>query len=94
MKISRRQLLEAVNSMVVAGGAAAIAGQADAEPIQDIKELDIKPGDTLVLETHTHLSRDQVAAIAKAFDAFLPGVRILVLDVGLRAAAVIKGSHT
>jgi hypothetical protein len=61
--------------------------------IDDVKRLDVKPGDTLVLTCERSLRGADCAAIRTQFDEeYGPGaVRLLVLDGGLRLGGVVGG---
>lgn len=60
--------------------------------IQDIRRLQIKPGDRLVLRLNSHLTQEQVGIVREHLERFAPGVPVLVLDPGMDLEVVAGGS--
>ncbi|TXI03391.1 MAG: hypothetical protein E6Q76_13930 [Rhizobium sp.] len=48
--------------------------------IEDIRRIEFRPGDRLVLRCKRVMSREQLQSIREAFDRFAPGIPVLVLD--------------
>ncbi len=48
--------------------------------IEDIRRIEFRPGDRLVLRCKRPISVDQQHSIREAFNMFAPGVPVLVLD--------------
>lgn len=57
--------------------------------IAGLMSIDVAPGDTLMLTTERRLTLEQLAFIRAQVEAFLPGLRTVVLDGGLRPAGVL-----
>ena len=51
--------------------------------IEDIRRIEFKPGDKLVLRVDRPMSCDAMGRIAKVFEEFAPGVPVLILEPGM-----------
>lgn len=60
--------------------------------LDDVKRLDVHPGDTVVLRCDTHLYPEALDQIDQAFaEKYGDTVKVLVLDGGLRLDGIISG---
>jgi hypothetical protein len=50
------------------------------DDLQELRRLEVEPGETLVARFKSRLSEERVARIRDVFAKVLPGVRVLVLD--------------
>jgi len=51
--------------------------------IEDIRRIEFRPGDKLVVRIDGRCTQEQGDRLRDAFEAFAPGVPVLVLDKGI-----------
>lgn len=51
--------------------------------IDDIRRIEFKPGDKLVLRLSRPISADGAERLLEHFSAFAPGVQVLILEPGM-----------
>jgi hypothetical protein len=51
--------------------------------IEDIRRIEIKPGDKLVLRVDAPISDEMATRLRKHLEGFAPGVPVLILDSGM-----------
>ncbi|WP_412063981.1 hypothetical protein [Rhizobium sp. SYY.PMSO] len=51
--------------------------------IEDVRRIEFRPGDRLVLRVKGRLSAEMFERIKRILEAFAPGVPVLVLDDGM-----------
>lgn len=56
----------------------------------EIAKLELRPGDTLVLRTELHLTREQVEQLRSSAERQFPGVKVAILTSGLSLAVLSK----
>lgn len=60
------------------------------DELEGVRRLDLRPGDRCVLHVSRDLSEIQAGSIARAWEGFAPGVKLLVLQHGMTLTVLGK----
>ncbi|MDQ0305317.1 hypothetical protein [Ancylobacter polymorphus] len=65
------------------------ASSAPLVELADVKRLDVKPGDVIVITSRRPISREMAARLREDIGRFLPQQKVLIVDQGFMVDAVL-----